>query len=446
MSDTMPVSRDEALAICQRVVESSRAEQTEVNLLASRSGLTRFAGNEIHQSVFETDVHLMVRAAYGQRVGVATTNDVSDEGLRDVTDRACTLAASASPDEFFPGLPEPGAEPPRLEAAEATVSFGPGQRAAAVRECLEVARERGQTAAGACSADVITHAVANSRGISAANESAAAHMRMVFAGDDSSGYAEAYTEDAGTLSPRALAEVAANKCARSAAPVSVEPGRWDVILEPPAVTDMLFFLGMDAFNALACQEGRSPLCGRFGERVCGENITIVDDASDARSMRRSFDFEGVPTRRVELIVDGVARDVVHDSRTAAKEGTRSTGHALPPPSRWGPMPLNMFMTAGERGVDEMVAATERGLLITRTHYTNLVDPSAAILTGMTRDGTFLIEDGEVVGGVRNMRFTEGILDALSRVDMIGRDGWLDEYSWAPALRVRDFRLSGVTEF
>lgn len=440
------MERDEALAICARVLEASAAEQTEVNLLAERTELTRFASNHIHQSVSEDNARVIVRAALGQRVGIASTNDLSAAGLADVAARATQLAALATPDDEFPGLPAPGQEPAQVAGAPATAAFGPAERAAAVQECLAMARGRGMTAAGACSATVSAHAVANSLGVRAFTELTDAHLRTVFAGPDSSGYAEAYAADARDIDAAALADLAADKCARSAVPRSVEPGRWDVILEPPAVTDMLFFLGYSAFNALACHEGRSPLCGRLGERVCAETISLVDDGLDPRGLPRPFDFEGVPRRRVDLIRDGVAVGLVHDSRTAALMGAQSTGHALGPGSTWGPVPANLFLSTGDASVEEMIAATERGLLVTRFHYTNLVDARQGMFTGMTRDGTFLIEDGAIIGGVRNLRFTEEMLGALDRTDMIGREGWLDEAAWAPALRVREFRFTGATEF
>lgn len=446
MNDALVMDRDRALEISERTLEASTAEQTEVNLLASSSGLTRFANNQIHQSVAESDTQLLVRAAIGQQVGVASTNDTSPDGLRDVARRACALAEAATPDEDFPGLSPPEAEPALVCGYATTAAFGPAERARAVRECIDVAARLGQSAAGACSADLWSHAVANSAGVRAWQENSVAHLRMVFAGEDSSGYAEAFAEDASLLSPRELAESAAQKCAQSAAPRAVEPGRWDVILEPPAVTDALFHLGAITFNGLACLEGRSPICGRIGERICGANITLVDAPLDPRVIRRAFDFEGVPKQRVELIREGVAQGMVHDSRTAKRSGTHSTGHAGPPPGSWGPVPMNLVLSPGEATNEEMVAATERGLLVTRFHYTNMLDPSSAVLTGMTRDGTFLIEDGEIVGGVRNLRFTEALLEALSRVEMIGREGWLDDYAWAPALLVRDFRFSGVTDF
>lgn len=440
------MGRDEALAICEQVLDASPAEQTEVNLLAGRSGLTRFASNYIHQNVAESNAQVIVRAAIVQRVGVAATNDLSAEGLADVARRAARLASLSTPDELFPGLPQPGEGAPTLSGSGATADFGPAERAEAVRTCIEVARQHGQTASGACSATVSEHAVASSLGVRAYQESTQASLRMVFTGAVSAGFAAALAADAGTIDAAALARVAAEKCARSAGPTAAEPGRWDVILEPPAVTDMLGLLGRSAFNALACHEGRSPLSDGLGEPVCGGNISLWDDGLDPRGLPRAFDFEGMPRRRVELIADGIAVGVVHDSRTAALAGTRSTGHALPPPGTWGPVPMHMYLRTGEATLDEMIAATERGLLVTRFHYTNLVDPRRALFTGMTRDGTFLIRGGEIVGGVRNLRFTENMLEALGRVEMIGRDGRLHQSAWAPPLLVRDFRFSGATEF
>lgn len=440
------MERDEALAICARVLEASTAEQTEVNLLAERIGLTRFAGNCIHQNVAEHNARVVVRAALGQQVGMASTNDLSAAGLAAVAEHATRLAALATPDEEFPGLPAPGEEPAQVTGAGATATFGPSERAAAVGACLEVARARGMNAAGACSATVSAHAVANSLGVCAFAEFTEAHLRTVFTGPDSSGYAEAVAADAGDLDAAALAKAAADKCARSAGPRAIEPRRWDVILEPPAVAHVLLFIGHSAFNALAYHEGRSPLCGRIGERVCAPGISVHDDGLDPRGLPRPFDYEGVPRQRVELIRDGMAVGLVHDARTAALMGARSTGHASAPGSSWGPVPTNLFMNTGDAGIEDMIAATERGLLVTRFHYTNLVDARQGIFTGMTRDGTFLVEDGQIVGGVRNLRFTEKLLGALDRVDMIGREGWLGGGAWVPAVRVRDFRFTGVTEF
>lgn len=446
MIDPLLIGEEEALEICRQALDASRADETEVNVLATSEALTRFAENQIHQNVAESNYRVVVRAAFDNRVGIATANDVSGEGLRDVADRAAALAEIASPDESYPGLPAPGPDTAPLTGSEATAQFDASCRSEAARTCIEVARGHGQRAAGACSTSIRAHALANSCGIEAFQESTHANLRMVFLGDDSSGYAAADDEDALRIEPAALAQEAAEKCARSARPRSMQPGRYDVILEPAAVADMLAFLGYSAFGGLSYHEGRSAVHGRLGESVCGENITLADDPLNERGLRRAFDYEGVPCSRVDLISEGVAQAVVHDTRTARLEGAKSTGHALPPGSGYGPVPMNLVLSKGESDLAEMLSAIERGILVTRFHYTNLVDPGAAILTGMTRDGTFAIEGGSITGGVRNLRFTESILEALSRVAMIGSDGQLTGGAWTPTVLIRDFRFSGATEF
>ena len=266
-------------------------------------------------------------------------------------------------------------------------------------------------------------------------------------GDDSAGFAEAQSDDALAIPAAELARVAADKASRSAGPREVEPGDYTVVLEPLAVADMITMLAMYDLHALAHQEGRSFTTGRVGQRVCGENISIWDDGWDERGARRPFDYEGMPRQRVELITDGVLKGVTYDSFTAGRDpAAANTGHALPAPGRWGPVPLNLFMATGDHTVEEMVKATDRGLLVTRLHYTNMIHPVRTVFTGMTRDGTFLVENGEMVGGVKNLRFTQSILEALSGVDMIGRDGVQLEGAWVPALRVQGFSFSSTTKF
>ncbi|MBU0608123.1 MAG: TldD/PmbA family protein, partial [Armatimonadetes bacterium] len=244
----------------------------------------------------------------------------------------------------------------------------------------------------------------------------------------------------------ALGRIATEKCRTSRDPQSLPPGEYTVILEAEAVADMVMMLGMYGLGAMALQEGRSFMSGRIGEKLCGDNISIWDDGHDPRGHRLACDFEGVPKQRVPLITNGVAEGVVWDSYTANKEGRQSTGHGLPAPNSWGPVPINVFVGAGDSSVADMIAQTERGVLVTRFHYTNMVHPIKTVLTGMTRDGTFLIEGGQIAGAVKNLRFTQSILEALSCVSLIAREGKLADYVWAPAMRVDCFTFSSGTEF
>ena len=185
---------------------------------------------------------------------------------------------------------------------------------------------------------------------------------------------------------------------------------------------------------------------KLGEKILGDNITIWDDGSDGRGIASAFDPEGVPKQRVDLIVNGVANAVAYDSLTAHKEGRESTGHSTGGIGVYGPMPSNMFMQSGDSSVEEMIASTKYGVLVTRFHYGNVIHPTQVLITGMTRDGTFLIEDGKITAPLKNMRFTDSVLRILSNTDMISRDLMRQQAAVVPAIRARGFRFSGATEF
>jgi predicted Zn-dependent protease len=238
-------------------------------------------------------------------------------------------------------------------------------------------------------------------------------------------------------------------------PVEIPPGEYEVILEPDAAHEFLSFMGYLGFHALAVQEERSFLGNHFGEKLVDEKVTIYDDGLDPQGLQVPFDFEGVPKQKVLFFDKGVARDVTYDSLTAGREKKESTGHALTPPNTEGPIPLNLFMEGGHSSLEGMIRSIRRGIYVTRFHYTNVVEPMKAVITGMTRDGTFWIEDGEVRNSVKNLRFTESILKALSRVKAISRERKIctsgSNYgrrfitgTVAPAVQIEGFNFSGVS--
>lgn len=248
------------------------------------------------------------------------------------------------------------------------------------------------------------------------------------------------------LGQRAVAKVNASR-----APRTLPPGSYPVILEPAAVGLILGYLGWYTFNGKAVHEGRSYLAGKLGQPIIDPRLSVWDDAMDPRTIGVTFDFEGVPKRKTMLIDQGVARAAVYDRRTAKLAGTTSTGHALPQPNAFGAVPANLFLSPGTATVDEMLASTERGVLVTRFHYVRVVDPVRTIITGMTRDGTFLIEGGRIVAGIKNVRFNQSMIETLASVDAIGAAGALSGESytgvaWTPALKVKAFNFSSATTF
>ncbi|MDP3013267.1 MAG: metallopeptidase TldD-related protein, partial [Candidatus Subteraquimicrobiales bacterium] len=267
--------------------------------------------------------------------------------------------------------------------------------------------------------------------------------------DTSSGYANCLCKDIREVNVEDLAKKACDKALKGKNTVTIKPGAYTVILEPNAVADMLVFLSYVGFSALSVQEKRSFMCGRFGEKVTGENITLWDDALSTETIGVPFDFEGVPKEKVVLIENGIARNVVYDSYTANLEGKESSGHALLYPNLYGPQAANLFLQKGNSNFKEMVKSTKEGILVTRFHYTNIEDPMKTTLTGVTRDGTFLIENGEITKGIKNLRFTQSILEALANVEMISKETALKEGFFGvvkvPALKIGRFNFTGLTE-
>ena len=357
------------------------------------------------------------------------------------------MACISSPEEDFVSGAEAAGPAPLLDFTDpATEDCTHEYRAAGVRRVIEAARAHDLSAAGSFATGVSEIVAVNSLGVHTRQRSGSANLDTVVSSPDSAGHAWHAAAAVNDIDPDAVGARAVNKALASRHPGELEPGRHTVILEEAAVGDMVMMLGLYGLGALALQEGRSFMCGKLGERICGENVHIWDDGLDPRGRQMAYDFEGVPKQQVDLIRNGVAEGVVWDTYTANREGRASTGHALPAPATWGPMPIHLFVGTGDSSVEEMIASTERGVLVTRFHYTNMVHPVKAILTGMTRDGTFLIEDGKITGGLKNLRFTQGVLEALSCVSAIGREGRLLEYSWAPAMKIDCFTFSSGTDF
>jgi predicted Zn-dependent protease len=442
------VGRDKLFSVIERALECSPGDETEAVISASDSYLTRFSKNYIHQNVGEIDSTLSLRVVIGQRIGRASTNSLSEAAVREAVNTAAEIARLQKPNPEYESLPSPG--PVRDVPAwdDATAECPAMQRADAVKTIAERCASAGIEASGAFSTSSHELAVGNSHGVRGYHPYTVADLSLVAMSPESSGYAAQTSNRLSGINPGRAAEEAARLCLDGRGARAVEPGDYEVILQPHAVITLVAFLARLAFSARAYQEGRSPLVGRLGQKLVHESVTLWDDGLDPAGMPLPFDFEGVPKRRLELISAGVAANLVYDSFTAGKEGRESTGHATP--GGYGPMPANLFFGTGGVSLEEMIAGTRRGLLVTRFHYTNPVHPVRTIITGMTRDGTFLVENGRIAGPVKNLRFTQSITDALSSLEAIGNrpvlaGGRIGGIS-VPALKIGRFTFTGVTEF
>ncbi len=439
--------------LLDHALRTSSAQDTEALYLGQDSALTRFATNRIHQNVREHDATLQIRVIDGGRIGVASTNLLNERGIRDVVERATAIAERSAPNPRAAVLPEPDGREhdPDLGYVPATADASPERRAQGARAVIAAGEAKSLESSGSFSTSIMTVAVSNSRGIRARHRSSRAGLLTVmmdgFGSGAASGYAHAGATDIGEIDAEALGIEAAEKGDAMRGAGELEPGEYEVILQEYAVAGLLEYLTYIGFSGLAHEEGRSFM--ELGRRLMGESVSIWDDGSDASGIPSVIDFEGVTRQRVDLIEDGVARAVVHDAATGARAGTGSTGHGLPAPNLLGPMPLNVFMAPGTTPRDELIAGVERGVWVTRFHYINPVHPKKAILTGMTKDGTFLIEHGRLTRPLMNFRFTQAIPEALSDVRAMSESTQLlpGEFIGAyrvPALHLGSFNFTGVT--
>ena len=425
------------------------ASEAEALVLGEDSALTRFANSEIHQNVAETSHTVNLRFVAGRRIAVLSTGRTDPEGLRLLVQRASTIVRTCEELDDWAGLPAPAGEPKPVQSwsagtAEATPEF----RAEGVRAVIAAADEAGVIAYGSFSTGVDTIAVANSAGIRVAEQRTGSQLITVhMSPGGGNGYAESVAMDATTIDAAALGREAASKARASDNAISLPPGDYPVVLEEYAVVDITDMLGYLGFSALAVQEGRSFV--EPGKRIGSDLVTVVDDGSDPLGLPMAFDYEGVAKQRVSLVEAGICRNVVYDSQTAARDGVKSTGHGLPAPNPYGPYPLNTVMSPGTMSREELIGGLDHGLLVTRFHYTNPVHPKLAIITGMTRDGTFLVEGGKIAGPVRNLRYTQSYLDALAGVSAVGSSrktikGFLGG-AVVPAVRIDAWTFTGATE-
>ena len=446
--------RDEAKALLDQAISAARGQDVEVILGGGTDALTRFANNEITQNVTERRYLLSVRIVQGKRTGRATGNDLSRAGIERLIGRA--VEATRHQPEIPDLLPLPDAQTyQQVDALDPeTESLGADARAREVGKAVARCRKAGLEGAGIYEVragtigdygEIGPLAIANSRGLFAYHMGTSAEFLVSALDGTASGWAGQESYRARDVDGDQVSARAVEKGLRSREPKAWEPGSYKVVLEPAAVADLIQDMSWISFGALLLQEGRSFLSGKIGQKVMGENITLRDDPYHPLHRGTPFDAEGMPTRPTTIIERGVAKSAVYDRQTAAKEGRESTGHGLPVPNTYGPMAHHLVLEGTATSTEDLIRSVDRGLLVTRVWYTNVVDPKTVTLTGMTRDGLFAIERGKVTHAVRNFRFNQSVVQMLNQVEGLSqpeRSGGLV----CPALLVRDFHMSSATEF
>jgi PmbA protein len=445
-------SERELRAITDTVLRLAKARgipETEVHVEEVIDALTRFANNAIHQHVAEHGVVVSIRTALNGRTARVTTNRLDEDAFRSALDDCLSLAASQPKDPLL--LPMLGNQKYRKvqRFAAATTLVTAEERARAVKRACEVAERSGQVAAGIFSTGQSQTLLSNSRGLFAFYRQTQAEFSVTMQHGSATSWAKANSADARQFDPLALAITASEKAERAQNPIELPPGRYTVILEPAAVLDLVGFLFYD-FSATAVRDKRSCLSGRVGKPLFGRNITLTDDVYHAEQLGMPFDGEGLPRQRVLLVDRGVPKNLVDSRRSAKLAHKKPTGHGFALPNEFGEAPMNLVLAGGNSSVPEMIASTDRGLLVTRLWYIREVDPYEKIMTGMTRDGLFLVEKGKVGPAVRNFRFNQSVLEMLRNVELLGSSHRATaEESFemvVPPMKIGKFQFSEVTKF
>jgi PmbA protein len=445
-----------ALDLAEQALRTAEGDEAEVLVHAERSGVARFAASVVHQPTLIDNAVVRVRVVRDGRIGWAATNRVDGDSLAEVARRAGEAAESARPDPDFPGLGPPAEYQSVGGYDEETAALGAEEQARLAATAIEAAGDFGLY--GYFTSGVTEIAVASATGLAADQSMTDAVCICLAASDDASGWSERTSWRVGALDPAEPAREAAQIAARTRGAVELEPGTYAAVLEPCAVAELIRWFSYDSMGAQGYLEERSYFCGRIGEQAFDPKVSIADDALDDANLPKAFDFEGTPKQRVDLIENGVIRDVVWDRMTAARagDGRVSTGHASPDAWRfYGPLPTAFAVPGGEAGsTEELAELVGDGIYVTRLHYLSVVDPRGGVLTGMTRDGTFRIRDGKVAEPLVNLRFTVAMSDVLAEVPGLAREPTLvnlnDLYderfphaALVPALATRRFHITGT---
>jgi len=465
------LTKEQAADIFDRIRRFSSADEVEAIFTGSRFALTRFANNVIHQNVEDENSVVSIRTNFQGKTARATANQFDEESLRRAVAASENLARVQAPDPEL--LPMPTADEAnsgntfadkRVRATrffDETAAITPADRAEVVRRIVSVADRNEMTTAGIYSSSESQEGIFNSRGLANWHHQTLAEISITMLADESSGWQKLNSPDVSNLDATRLAETAAQKAVESAHPREIAPGKYTVILEPAAALDIVGFMFWD-YSGVAILDQRSFLNDRIGTQLFGENINISDDAAHPLQAGSPFDGEGMQRQRVQLVENGVVKRVVYARATAQKMRNSEyagkagliepTGHGFPLPNEVGEMPLNIVFGAPEKrqSVAEMIASTGRGVLVTRLWYIREIDPYEKIMTGMTRDGTFLVENGKVQCGVRNFRFNQSLISMLSNVEAMSapvRACGEESFDMVvPAMKVNEFNFTEVTKF
>lgn len=445
----MKILKEKSEEIFDIILKSSRADETEIHFSWMMEYLTRFANNEIHQNMGFENLEVSIRSCFGKKTARISTNKTDPESLKRTTEIADRLASLNHEDPYLLPMPGPQDYIPVAHANDKTGHINADRRAQAVKIATTIAQTKGLQAAGIFSNSLTRSAIANSKGLRAYSEETYAVFSTTMMKNSSSGWAKYGHTDASQIPIETLSLQASEKAILNHDPIEIPPGPYTVILEPSAVLDLLEFLILD-FGGLSVLEKRSAFTDKLKQKIFGSNVNIQDDVYHPLQSGSPYDGEGFPRKKIHLVKNGVLNNLVYSQSSAHRCKTEPTGHGFSLPNEYGEAPMNIVFEGGHSTLEQMVRNTQRGLLITRFWYIREVDPMQKVLTGMTRDGTFLIENGLIKNAVLNLRFNESLFHFLNNIEEMspsirasGEEGF---DMVVPAMKVKDFHFSSVTKY
>ena len=426
-----------ANTILDKAISLSSADRTEITIEETELALTRLAENAIHQNMARTDFQITARIAKDGKSGIASRNQPDEATAKELLAVGLAAAAESQPGEVLFASAQPIVE----QTAPASTPPTPTDRASALKVLVDAAKAKGITTAGEYRVSVTSTGVAVDKDVRQYGQSAFALLSATATTPKGgTAYVHSVGRDGSAIDASALSRKLIDRAVATEDPVALPPGPYTVILEPPAVGQLLILLSFMGFGAKTM--GRSFMTGKIGEKITSEKITIIDDVHDPLMIGLPFDYQGMPRKKVSLIEKGIAKGVVSDLDTAKRLGEESTGHALPATNGFGPYPKAMVMSGGDSSIDEMITSTDRGVLISHFWYVNYANPMKTQVTGTTYEGAMMIESGKLTKGIRSTRFVQSILDALSNVEAISKEQQLyqqfSSFMLVPAMKVKEF--------